>query len=118
MRLFSSIEEDVLYLVFEGLGGKFTEPGERAVGPALGMESEHYMAGQLAYTGNDVVGGAEVEVVRGHDFVADAVLFAVPAAAGIGEVGYFCEIDIEIGLADDIQGPVVVFLPDEPVVVP
>ncbi len=48
----------------------------------------------------------------GHGFVAYAYLVAVPAAAGIGEVEGFVEINVKIGLCGDAQRAVIVFLPD------
>ena len=62
------------------------------------------------------MGGSEIEVERAFYLIPDAHLFAVPATAGVGEISEIVKIYIQVGLAYDPQLPVIILLPDFPVI--
>ena len=122
MNDFLCFHHPPFHLVLQILCNEFLNPKQFFISPALRMEGEHYPGGEIAcFNGHDDVGGGVVAAAQeigigdragGHSLVAEAHFVAVPAAAGVGEVEGFVEIDVEIGLRGDAQRAVIVFFPD------
>ena len=62
------------------------------------------------------MGGSEIEVEWAFYFIPNAYLFAVPATAGVGEIGDVVKINIQVRFPDDPQLPVIILFPDFPVI--
>ena len=62
------------------------------------------------------MGGSEIEVEWAFYLIPNAYFVAIPAAAGVGEISDVVKIYIQVGLACDPQLPVIILLPDFPVI--
>ncbi len=85
--------------------------------PALGMNGNHNLGGQFIFLCSfyNVVSSFKNQsffypAFLLRNFIANGVPKTIPAAAGIGEIENPVEVNIKIGLADDVMVFVVVGL--------
>jgi hypothetical protein len=102
--------QNPFHLILHSLPHQLLCPRHKCIVPALRVECHHDLFRKAAFVGgfDDIPGGVEYQALFDPGFlpgyfITEAYAPAIPAAAGVGEIEDFIEIQIKIGLAEDAE---------------